>query len=458
MFGAGMHSMPAQLVVEETCKLFVQLAASYSITSSKEVVAFVEQMAPDFDQYLQQLHATAPVQYNPLQASAQYTSLQASAQYNSLQASVATRDLYLGASHADQDPQESGMVTDNPLDPPERKDSLLGKSSIAFRDKAQALYRDVGLDRRTKSNAMTSSQEESAKKRKRSRRLDDLRNLLLSLLMVYMTWLLPFMVGFDIDPSVTFITFNQLMELFFWGNIVLHVWDPLQWYGEGQDFDHVSCREKYLKFWLWFDIVAVFPFEIFAFAATGGLTQFFSRWRLNRMLNLVHFEAWFSHCLQRYARNTNPSMIRLYWMVIIAFTFLHVATCSLWGFAMVTDGLDHYRVFVGEENLGTGSTFFDYTFTFDIIIKMTCGFASKYPNTDSETYTCLALSMVGFTMYSYILGSVMTIISDFDAPLTALRNKLETVHDYLGYIGAPVHPLPTVPIPNPKQDLVLGPS
>ena len=425
MFLGTMHGMPAELVVAETCKLFMQLPASWGITSAEDIVNFVQKMVSTFDQELMnlKLQQTQPLCDAKLSARTTETRVEFDASPEVLKVPRT----------------ESSLASE----PSEHSVCHLGKSSMVLKAQAQSMFKSIEVDRRRQSFASTRLQQQSLKKERWKERAEQVRNILLVLLLMYQTFLIPLGMAFfkqdaaDEPPIWVrgwFVALDHFLELIFWANIALHLLDPFGWYPN--QFDLVKSREQYLRVWCWYDILAVFPLDLLAYAVDGNVAWFYSRYRMNRVLNFVHFGHWFSHCISAFAKNLNPSLVRLIWLFTLGVFYLHIIACTMHGLLSAVD-VDSYRVFLDLKGLDGEDPVGDYLHALDWTIKMTVGYAARYPSTELETVVALFVAIMGFTIYSFTLGSVMTIVSEYDAPREALRTKLESVHDYLDYVQAP---------------------
>ena len=256
-------------------------------------------------------------------------------------------------------------------------------------------------------------------------------NIIMSILIIYVCMVMPYRVCFLEDDSM-FNNLDYFTDACFYLDVIVNF---VSVYHDVDDELVVENRKilcHYLSSWFPFDLVAVFPFDtiilsdkyntLVRVARLPKLYRLIRITKLLRMVKLVKEKRKILNPLIRMGAGTQRLLISIISIII----FCHIACCFWYLTAIMDDGLDNW---VDFNHYIDASNFELYIASFYWVTStvVTVGYGDIYAVNTNERIMSIVLMFVGVIFYSFTIGSLSSLLSEFDAKNSIFDQKLNTL-------------------------------
>ena len=257
-------------------------------------------------------------------------------------------------------------------------------------------------------------------------------NSFLTICMVYTGLFAPLFAGFQIPYNPVQLTVDYLVDLCFWVDIILNFRTTFYDLNNDLVVDKKLILDNYKSRRLFWDLVANFPWELFALAAGNPVTgPIFSAWRLFRVLRFFRIKKLHPAVLVDLNSSGARQLVNLYPMII------HWVACIWWfiGTSGASDGYVNKKEFEGGSSWLTRPSF--NARRLDLATGVHAYISALYwaaatliktawiaPSTAFEkVYACVIVSL-GAIMFAIFLGQFFKILQRFDEGSAQRRDKM----------------------------------
>jgi len=261
-------------------------------------------------------------------------------------------------------------------------------------------------------------------------------DVVIIVLLLFTASVTPFEVGFCKTSFNALFGINRLVDLCFTIDMVFQFLLPVTDAESGTQIrDLGEIAKRYIRGWFIIDIVSIFPFDTLALLLnTSGKLKIFRVIRLARLAKLLRmlragrmFQRWESRLAINY------STIALVKFIITTIAIAHWLACAFHAFMSFEEDptgnwLDNYA-FVG----GTSSIRSKYfaSLYWAVATLSTLGYGDVVPTTDGERIFCIICTMLGASVYAYMVGAVCGIISAMDAKSTEYYQSMDNLNSFM---------------------------
>lgn len=262
----------------------------------------------------------------------------------------------------------------------------------------------------------------------------------------------------------------------------------------GLSTDRCVIAKKYLSFWFWVDFPSSLPlvasFKIVAFAqgADEGdesgnmpLLRAIKLIRLARILKLIRLmKAAKIYRLIEEELDINASVLKLFKMIFAVLFICHLMGCTTYWIATGTEAAHVFGMFrppewwgclvrSGQSNatflpdptveyelvtgkprapagfcadgeftnkLGKGSLYV-WVLYWTVTTMTTIGYGDISPRTPIELCITIVVQLIGAVLFGWIIGSIATVVADFNQYETAYKMRMESIKAYLEHKRVP---------------------
>ena len=254
---------------------------------------------------------------------------------------------------------------------------------------------------------------------------------IMSVLLIYVSLVMPFRVCFIEDDSM----FNQLdyfTDACFYMDIVQNFFSVYHDIEEELVVSNKKIAIHYFTTWFFFDMTAIFPFDAIllndkynTLIRVARLPKLYRLVKVTKLLRMVKVFKEKQRILNPLIRMGAGSQ-RLLFSVISIIVFCHIACCFWYLTAVMDDSLDNW---VDSNGFTDESNFENYIASFYWVTStvVTVGYGDIVACNTTERIVSCFLMFVGVIFYSFTIGSLSSLLSDFDAKNSVFDQKLTTL-------------------------------
>jgi len=244
-----------------------------------------------------------------------------------------------------------------------------------------------------------------------------------ALLLLFTAIVTPFDVAFlEVSFGVLFVL-NRLVHLGFFLDTIISFFMPYQNDMGYWVMDQHKIAIKYLTTWFPVDLVSIVPFDLVGFLQDGdnknmkGL-QLLRLLRLFKLLRVLRAGR-FVHRLES-SMAINYSMLTLAKFVMVTISLAHWLGCG-WNMVRVVEDAEsnnwlyEYEAML-HDNFSITGVWSKYLISlyWSVATLSTLGYGDVIPTTDAERVYVVTASLVGASVYAYMVGNVCGIVANMD--------------------------------------------
>jgi len=260
---------------------------------------------------------------------------------------------------------------------------------------------------------------------------------LTAMLLVFTAIVTPYEVAFLISRFNALFGINRLVDMCFVVDMFFNFFLPYQDEEGTWVNNHRKVILKYVKGWFLIDIISILPFDLLGLLMNSDATsqlkvlRIIRLFRLAKLLRVLRAGRMFQRWESRLA--INYSTIALVKFIITTIAIAHWLACAFHAFMSFEEDptgnwLDNYA-FVG----GTSSIRSKYfaSLYWAVATLSTLGYGDVVPTTDGERIFCIICTMLGASVYAYMVGAVCGIISAMDAKSTEYYQSMDNLNSFM---------------------------
>jgi len=270
-------------------------------------------------------------------------------------------------------------------------------------------------------------------------------NIVILILLLYTFTLMPYIIAFiDVTFDSSWFVLDTIVDwLFFWDIIINLNWAVVE--GD-EDEENEEIKQlitdrkgiflRYLKGAFIIDVMAIFPFYIFSSGGSAGRSNVFVRFlrmarlsrifRISKIIGILKFFGG-SESMEKFQNflKMYQGITRLIGAVFIVLLLAHFTAC-MWYFSAKLDNFNpdtwimRYKYMDEEE----GDIYLIWLY-FAITSLTTVGYGDISAFTTAEMIIAMLWMMFGVGVYSFIVGTLSSVLSSMDAKTEMVETKLE---------------------------------
>lgn len=267
----------------------------------------------------------------------------------------------------------------------------------------------------------------------------ELWGVLITFLMLYTATVTPYRVALvDVDAA-GWQVLDFMIDGVFAVDVVINCF--LCYYDDQMSLvtSHLSIIIRYLRTWMFLDILASIPFQAIL-DANSGYNNMAKLVRLPRIYKLVKLAKLFR--IMKIIKNRNRIMVyvnsifriglsveRLMWFALSLLLLLHLFSC-LWIFIGKLNDPDYTNWIMGKGYMDLpASELYLVGLYFSVTTLATVGYGDITPCNNTERIICSIMMLVGIFVYSITIGSLTNILINLDRRKAALNGKISMLTD-----------------------------
>lgn len=256
-------------------------------------------------------------------------------------------------------------------------------------------------------------------------------NIIMSFLIMYVCLIMPYRVCFIEDDSI-FSDLDYFTDSCFYLDLLVNFVSVYHDLDDELVVDNRKIILHYLTSWFFFDFVAIFPFDailmndkyntLIRVARLPKLYRLIRVTKLIRMLKLFKDKRKLMNPLLQMGAGSQ----RLIFSIISIIIFCHIACCFWYLTAILDDSLINW---VDQFGYRDSSNFDCYIASFYWVTStvVTVGYGDIVPVNTLERIVTIVFMFVGVVFYSFTIGSLSSLLSEFDAKNSVFDEKVNTL-------------------------------
>jgi hypothetical protein len=260
----------------------------------------------------------------------------------------------------------------------------------------------------------------------------------MALALIYTFTIMPYLLAFEkLNPENPWYWIEVLVDVLFSIDILVIL--STAYY----DSEHslITSRKKiflnYLTGMMMIDLISIFPFYIFDNSRENRLLRFLKIARLVKILRASKIVTMLSSAKnsQRFSAiikflKINKGSIRLLGFLLIVLVLSHIAAC-LWFYSARLNQFDH-DTWVFRYEMLDKDTMYLYLISlyWSFTTLTTVGYGDITAHTEDEIMLSLIWMMFGVGIYSFIIGSLTSLLQNYDARKTAIERRIKLMDVY----------------------------
>lgn len=255
-------------------------------------------------------------------------------------------------------------------------------------------------------------------------------DFLMFLQVMYTIIMVPFVLAFFGNEYQLFFTIDLTLDIVFVIDILFNLNTALI----GKNKKPVKDRKKiflaYLKGMLVVDVISVFPFWAFDQEHNWKSLRLLRVLRLLRLGKMVKLESVLKKIpIKSFQRiyNSVEGLNRLFAGLFLILLMIHLVSCA-WNYSAVTENFhpDTWIVRNGLQDASRSQKYLRGVY-FAFTVLMTVGFGDIYAITKTEMAICIVWEFIGIAFYSFVFGTISSVLTSMDQKNAALTKKLQIV-------------------------------
>jgi voltage-gated potassium channel Kch len=249
--------------------------------------------------------------------------------------------------------------------------------------------------------------------------------------------LIPYQAAFRHDIGLAASVVIYAVDLFFLADIALNFRTTYH-RGGAEVSDRGAIRRRYLGTLFPVDLLATLPFDLLVllWAGTGeaalSVVVFL---RLLRLLRVVRMLVIFTRWMRR--GSSNAGMLRIVRLGACALLLSHWIACA-WFLVPYLEAFpaDSWVAAHDLQHASAGTQYVRSLY-WTVVTMTTVGYGDITPGRDFEYAFTILVMLAGASVYAFIIGNIVSLLSTLDAGKTRFRDRADAVSQYLRSWRAP---------------------
>nr|CCA26892.1 Voltagegated Ion Channel (VIC) Superfamily putative [Albugo laibachii Nc14] len=277
-------------------------------------------------------------------------------------------------------------------------------------------------------------------------------DVLVAICVTYTTFVVPYRICFRQDASGVLVYVENGIDVVFAIDIVLHFFTGVQLQNDEILYELKAISLAYIKGWFLLDLLSTLPIDFISkwtgHSSTNNQALLAAKLvrslKITRLFKLAHVRK-LSVMFQNLedAVYTNQSVLSMIKIGLLMFSVSHLVAC-LWRFCATipSDSTKtwvtefHYNE-VGRANQATLQYLASVYWA--IVTMATIGYGDIVAQNNLERIVSIAIMAVGVTLFGYVIGTISSLVSNFDASATLYDEQMLLVKEYIISRNMPTH-------------------
>ncbi|OMJ81572.1 hypothetical protein SteCoe_4003 [Stentor coeruleus] len=259
------------------------------------------------------------------------------------------------------------------------------------------------------------------------------------ILLLYTATIMPYRIAFiegTVYDSWWWLdnTLNLLFFIDFLVNCISAYYDEL----DNLIYNHKKILLNYMKGWMLIDLIGCIPMDFFMEStSSSGYNNLLRLFRLPRLYRLLRISKIFK-LMQQYKNseimmklqdffNIKQSVARLIGVFVTVLICVHIFAC-MWVFLPKLEDYSPRSWLVRGSFLDENQYIISIYWCF--VTFSTVGYGDITPGTSAEIIIAIFWMLFGICFYSFIIGSLASILSSLETRETSLMNKLSAIDEF----------------------------
>lgn len=269
-------------------------------------------------------------------------------------------------------------------------------------------------------------------------------DLLVCCLVIYSVVVIPLRIGFNRQPSLGFIIFDDMIDCLFFLDMCATFNTA---YMDAHLETYVYTRKKiaihYMKFWFWIDLVSTVPFDdvvqLFASSQSQlGAIRAVRILRLGRLAKLQRLNKLQDYLEEQFS--ISPSQMNLVMLMLQIFFVAHVFACFWHFLALPSTTTANERTWITEGGFDDDSPTIQYiaALYYTIVTMLTVGYGDIHPTNPAERAYSVFTMLSGGVIFGALLSKVASVIEKRHPQARAFKENMDEVRAFLEEYSLPL--------------------
>lgn len=196
---------------------------------------------------------------------------------------------------------------------------------------------------------------------------------------------------------------------------------------------------RYLKGWWIIDLVSILPYEMMGLLFDNDALSSLSILRVVRLLRLIKLVRVFraSRLFKRWelSMDMSYSNLSLLKFLILVFTSVHWIACAWQLGPSLENAEENWLTSVDLHDTAPGDKYVACIYV--AIIALPMGVGDIVPVTTAERVLCIAIMLIGGSIYAYVIGAICGVVSMRDPATTEFHQTMDHLNTFLAEINTP---------------------
>ena len=267
-------------------------------------------------------------------------------------------------------------------------------------------------------------------------------------ILLYVIFVTPFSIAFLDPPDPVVVIFDRVVDAVFWIDIVLNfrtAWVDVEGH---MCFEWKECATKYAQGWLFIDVVSCLPYDYFTLGDDGmpGASRQLAVFRVLKVLKLTKLLRVFrsSRILKRMEQQMSIKfgVIKLLKFIVMIVMVAHWMACFYYLAGTMNEPSTQHESWINSHEYPEYYSFWDMyvlALYWAIMTITTIGYGDVPSGTTTERVVSIFCMILGACLYSYIVGTVTTVVQGLDISRRAFEDKMDSINDYMSLSCFPTH-------------------
>lgn len=271
------------------------------------------------------------------------------------------------------------------------------------------------------------------------------------MILLYVIFVTPFSIAFLDPPDPVVDVFDRLVDAVFWIDIVLNfrtAWVDVEGH---MCFEWKECAMKYATGWLFVDVISCLPYDLFGTSNTGDQSNETTArslmiLRALKVLKLTKLLRVFrsSRILKRMEQQMSIKfgVIKLLKFIVMIVMVAHWMACIYYLAGTMSAPANAHESWINSHEYPEYYNFWDMyvlALYWAIMTITTIGYGDVPSGTTAERVVSIFCMILGACLYSYIVGTVTTVVQGLDISRRAFEDKMDSINDYMSLSNFPTH-------------------
>ena len=268
--------------------------------------------------------------------------------------------------------------------------------------------------------------------------------LIISIALIYTSWIFPFRLAFEIDFSdnilQNWLYVDLSIDFIFLLDVGVNSFSAFENNDGILVFNKIDIFIEYLKFWFWVDLISSFPFYILTSGTTfavsnkiiklSKLPKLLRLLRFGKMLKMVKLPFLNKNYLKRItSKKIVFNLLRVaYWF----FFLIHICACLWYYVIQFENSNDTYKSWVIRYNLIDSDMSEKYiaAMYYVVTIMVTVGYGNITATTYNEKVLTICAMLTGIFIYGQLMGALLKFYGEMHKEFQCYKDRVNFLESF----------------------------